>query len=298
MTQLVRKLVVIGVGLIGGSFALALKHAGAVGSVTGLGRSTASLDTALRMGILDHIGALGHDTLYDANLVLLAMPVGQMAAAMRDIAPHLGPDTIVTDAGSTKQSVIWAARAELASGFAQFVPAHPIAGAELSGPAAAKPDLFDGRRVVITPVAETCDAAKRMVEAVWLACGASVSEMTAEAHDQVFAAVSHLPHLLAYALVHDLWERDNAAELFGFAASGFRDFTRIAGSDPEMWRDIFLDNRAALMIELDAYIARLEGMRALLTAGEAVALEQMLARASNARNDWGHGKALGDAGKP
>jgi prephenate dehydrogenase len=298
MAQTLNKLVVIGVGLIGGSFALALKRAGAVGQVIGLGRTPASLETALQLGVIDRIGAIDRDTLFGASLVLLAMPVGQMAASMRAIAPYLGSATVVTDAGSTKQSVVAAARAELGSHLAQFVPSHPIAGAEISGPAAARADLFDGKRVVIAAGAETSTEAKRVVIDTWRACGAIVSEMPADAHDRVFAAVSHLPHLLAYALVHEFCERDNARELFGFAASGFRDFTRIAGSDPEMWRDIFMDNRAALIAELDTYMAKLSSMRASLAAGETAALEHLLRRARSARNDWANGRAQQNAGKP
>jgi prephenate dehydrogenase len=286
MPALLRKLVVVGVGLIGGSFALALKRAGAVSEVVGVGRNAPSLDEALRLGIIDRIGTADRETLRDADLVLLAIPVGQMAAAMRAIAPHLGADTVVTDAGSTKASVIAAARDAFPASFSQFVPAHPIAGAERSGPAAAKPDLYVGRRVVISPLAETSAAATARVEAAWLACGARLSAMTPESHDRIFATVSHLPHLLAYALVHELCERDNAGQLFGFAASGFRDFTRIAGSHPEMWRDIFLENRDALIAELDRYVAKLDALRALLDAGDGAALERLLEDASKARKNW------------
>ena len=293
MAIALRKLVVVGVGLIGGSFALALKRARAVENVVGAGRSTASLEKALELGIIDSVGATDRATLAGADLVLLAMPVGQMELAMRAIAPHLGADTVITDAGSTKSSVVGAARTVLPEHLARFVPAHPIAGAELSGPAAAKADLFDGRRVVIAPIAETSAAAKLRVEEAWRACGAQVSEMTPDAHDRVFATVSHLPHLLAYALVHEICGRGNAGELLGFAASGFRDFTRIAGSHPEMWRDIFLDNRAALLGELDAYVAKLQSMRGLLAAGDAAALERMLEQARKARNEWAQGAAQG-----
>jgi len=286
MPALFRKLVVVGVGLIGGSFALALKRAGAVSEVVGIGRSAASLDVAVRRGIIDRIGAADGATLRDADLVLLAIPVGQMAAAMRAIAPHLGADTVVTDAGSTKAGVVAAAREAFPATLSQFVPAHPIAGAELSGPAAATADLYAGRRVVVSPLAETSPAARARVESAWLACGARLSVMSPEAHDRIFATVSHLPHLLAYALVHELCERDNAGELFGFAASGFRDFTRIAGSSPEMWRDIFLENRGALIAELDRYVAKLGTLRARLDAGDGAALERLLEKASRARKDW------------
>jgi prephenate dehydrogenase len=295
MAPSLRKVVVVGVGLIGGSFALALKRAKVVDSVVGVGRSPASLAVALERGIIDRTGALDHASLNDADLVLLAMPVGQMAATMRAMAPHLGAQTVVSDAGSTKQSVCAAAGDALSSHLPQVVPAHPIAGAELSGPAAAKADLFDGKRVVMTPLAQTSPAAKNLVANAWKSCGAQVSEMSAESHDKLFAAVSHLPHLLAYALVDELRERDNAAELFGFAAGGFRDFTRIASSDAEMWRDIFLDNRARLSAEMDAYVAKLQQLQSLLSSADAVALERLLRDSRDARNEWVKARAR-DAG--
>ncbi len=298
MTQLVNKLAVIGVGLIGGSFALAMKRAKAVGRVIGVGRTdvkSQSLAIALELGVIDEIGAIDRATLYDADLVLLAMPVGQMAATMHAIAPHLGARTVVTDAGSTKQDVVAAARKRLAGHLAQFVPAHPIAGAELSGPAAAKADLFDGKRVVIAMMDETSAESKALVEAAWSACGAKLSGMSAQNHDAVFATVSHLPHLLAYALVHEVCERGNAEQLFGYAAGGFRDFTRIAGSDVRMWSDIFFGNRVALLEEIDAYVDKLEMLRGLLVAGDTPVLEEILQRARDSRNKWALAQTSGAA---
>ncbi len=282
----IAKLVVCGVGLIGGSFALALREAGLVGRVVGVGRRPEPLAAARQLGILDEICTDWADALSGADLVLLAMPVGQMDAVAAAMAPHLGPDTVVTDAGSTKRDVIEAIYRHLGAHLANVVPAHPIAGAEKSGPAAAQSGLYRGRKVVVTPLPENRPAAVARVREVWSACGAVLHEMSPQEHDRVFAAVSHLPHLLAFGLVHDLAGRANAEQLFSYAASGFRDFTRVAGSHPEMWRDICVANRHSLLAELDAYLAELAYLRALLVEADGPALEAVFADASRARNTW------------
>jgi prephenate dehydrogenase len=276
------RVAVIGVGLIGGSFALALKAARACGSVVGIGRSAANLEDARRLGIIDAVGtdAAG------ADLVLVAAPVAQGAAIFTSLAPVLKPGAIVTDAGSTKRDVVAAARAGLGAKLGQFVPGHPIAGAEKSGAAAASAELFRQRRVVLTPLPENDAADVQAVEDAWRACGARVSRMAPEEHDAVLAAVSHLPHLLAYALVHEVAARDNTAQLFGFAAGGFRDFTRIASSHPEMWRDICVANRDRLLGELDRYVEKLHSLRPLLARGDGAALEKLFAEARAARGRW------------
>jgi prephenate dehydrogenase len=283
------KVVVCGVGLIGGSFALAIKSAVAVRQcprIVGMGRSRAPLEEALRLGVIDDIGTDWASALKGADLVLLGMPVGQMAPVMQALVPHLEPQTVVTDGGSTKSDVVAAARAAFGDKIAQFVPGHPIAGAEKSGVSAAKADLYGDRRVVLTPLPENKPEAVVAVRKVWEICGARVSELPADEHDRVFAAVSHLPHLLAFALVHDLASRDNTEQLFGFAAGGFRDFTRIASSHPEMWRDICLANRRALIQELDAYMTELLKTRVLLASGDALGLEAMFATARARRDAW------------
>jgi len=280
------RLVVVGVGLIGGSFAAALRRAGAVAEVVGLGRSRAALGRAQELGLIDAAYDDAAQALRGADLVMLAMPVGATRAALERIAPHLGPATIVTDAGSTKSDVVAAARAALGAAFPRFVPGHPIAGAEKSGADAAFAELFQGRKTVLTPVAETSPDAAREVRAAWVACGADVREMPAEAHDAIFAAVSHLPHLLAYALVHEVASRPEAGTLFEYAASGFRDFTRIASSHPEMWRDVCVANRAALSRELARYRAALDAMQRLVDAGDGPALEAVFRDAREARDRW------------
>lgn len=283
---MLNKVVVCGVGLIGGSFALALKAAGAAREVVGLGRTRAPLEEAVRLGVIDRIAADWSDALHGADLVLLGMPVGQMATAMSMLEKHLEPGTLVTDGGSTKSDVVAAARGSFGDKINQFIPGHPIAGAEKSGVGAATADIYRGKRVVLTPLPENAPADVAKVRTVWEACGAKVSELAAEEHDRVFAAVSHLPHLLAFALVHDLALRPNSEQLLGFAGAGFRDFTRIASSHPEMWRDICLANRKPLIDELDAYMNELLRTRVLLAAGDAAGLEAMFASARARREAW------------
>jgi prephenate dehydrogenase len=289
----ISRLVVCGVGLIGGSAALALRAAGAVDHVVGIGRSRASLEAAQRLGVIDEIAIDWSQALPGAEVVLIAAPVGQMQAITAAMAPYLEPETLVTDAGSTKRDVVEAVRQNLSSHLTHVVPAHPIAGAERSGVEAAQAKLYLDRRVVVTPLAENTPAAIDRVCALWRACGALVSCMSPEAHDRLFAAVSHLPHLLAFALVHEFASRDDADRLFGFAAGGFRDFTRIASSHPEMWRDICVANRQALIGELDAYTAELARLRALLADGDGAALEATFAHARTVRDDWLAGKLPG-----
>lgn len=288
--QPLNKLVICGVGLIGGSFALALKAAGAVGEVIGIGRSQASLAEAQRLGVIDRYCSNWADALPGAELVMLAMPVGHTETVLQQLQAHLEPPTLITDAGSTKQDVVAAAQRALGNKIHQFIPGHPIAGAEKSGASAAHSELYRQKRVVLTPLAENPAAAIQRVTELWQACGAEVSLLTAASHDQIFAAVSHLPHLLAYALVHEICKRPDAEQLFSFAASGFRDFTRIASSHPEMWRDICLANRAALIKELDAYQARLLQLRVLLAQADGSHLENLFTEARSARNAWLEGK--------
>jgi prephenate dehydrogenase len=280
------RVVVCGVGLIGGSFALALKNVGVAGEVVGIGRSRESLEAAMRLGIIDWIADDWRDAAAGADLILLAMPVGQMESVMAALKPHLGAQTLVTDAGSTKQDVVAAARCCFGERIGQFVPGHPIAGAEKSGAAAATADLYAGKRVVLTPLPENPPRSVARIRAAWEACGARVSELAPAAHDNVFAAVSHLPHLLAFALVHDIAGRENSEQLFGFAAGGFRDFTRIASSHPEMWRDICVANRHALVGEIDAYMSELLRTRVLLAGADGDGLQAMFAEARARRDAW------------
>jgi prephenate dehydrogenase len=282
-----KKITIFGVGLIGGSFALALKHAGAVGQVVGVGRSAASLARARELGIIDDAASDSiEDAVCDADLILVAAPVAQTEAILASIRPYLQPGTVVTDAGSTKTDVVEAARKALGNKIAQFVPGHPIAGREQNGPDAAIVDLYVGKKAVLTPLAENTEQDVARVAAAWQQCGAIIHRLTPQEHDRVFAAVSHLPHLLAYALVDNIANKPHADVLFQYAASGFRDFTRIAGSSPEMWRDISLANHAALVGELDAYMAQLAELRGLLAERNGKAIEAVYANAQRARQNW------------
>ena len=285
-----KKLVIFGVGLIGGSVALAVKKAGFVTHIVGIGRSEKSLHEALNLGVIDAAQTNVGAALNAADMVLIAAPVAQTKAILQSIKAHLNSQTIITDAGSTKGDVLANAREVLGDQFNQFVGGHPIAGAEKSGVSAANGDLFLGKNVVLTPTPETNIHALASVVELWQKCGAKVSEMSAENHDAIFAAVSHLPHLLAFALVHDIASRPNAVELFGFAASGFRDFTRIAGSSPEMWRDISLANRTALLGEIGAFENELIQLKQLLASEDGASLQALFERASVARNNWANGK--------
>jgi prephenate dehydrogenase len=285
-----KKLVIFGVGLIGGSVALALKKTKTPVTIVGVGRSAESLQTALDLGVIDADASDAATAIKDADLILIAAPVAQTPAILNAIKPHLNAATVITDAGSTKGDVLQCAKDILGEQFNQFVGGHPIAGAEKSGVSAATADLYMNKNVVLTPTAETAAEAIALVKTLWQACGANVSEMTAATHDGIFAAVSHLPHLLAFALVDDIASRPNAEQLFGFAASGFRDFTRIAGSHPEMWRDISLANRTALLNELDAYQQELSKLQQLLKAEDGAGLEALFERASVARNNWGESR--------
>lgn len=280
------KLVIFGVGLIGGSFALALRRANAVGEVVGFGRSAATLQHAQQLNLIDRIGTDVADEVANADLILIATPVAQMAEILARIKPCLGAHTLITDGGSTKGDVVEAARAQLGDKISQFIPAHPIAGAELSGPAAARAELYQGKRVVLTPLPENKAEAVSHVRAAWELCGANVSELTPEQHDEVFGAVSHLPHLLSFALVHDIAQRQDKDLLLSFAASGFRDFTRIAASSPEMWRDICMANREALMRELLQYANELHGLYQALEQRDADRLEQVFSEARHVRSNW------------
>jgi prephenate dehydrogenase len=286
------KIVIFGVGLIGGSVALALKKTGVAPKIVGVGRNIENLQTAINLGVIDEAEADIAKAVGDADLVLIATPVAQTQKILEAIIPHLSQSTVVTDAGSTKSDIAQyvmnaSKQAKNPEHFlSQFVGGHPIAGAEKSGVTAAKEDLFIGKNVVLTPNEKTSLEAIKLVSELWQTTGANVSEMTAQTHDQIFAAVSHLPHLLAFALVNNLANRPNAKQLFDFAASGFRDFTRIAGSSPEMWRDISLANKTALLNELEAYQAEISALQNLLKNEDSQGLQAMFEHASQARQAW------------
>jgi prephenate dehydrogenase len=282
-----KTLAVVGVGLIGGSFALAARRAGAAASIVGYDRDAAALQRAIELGVIDTAADSVTDCAHGAELVMVAVPVRALGPVLHDLGMALEPDAVVTDAGSTKAEITRLAKEELRERFERFVPGHPIAGRETSGVESASADLFRGARVVLTPEAATSAPAVAMVRAVWEAAGAKVCTMDAEMHDRVFAAVSHLPHILSFALVSEIASREDAAELLEFAAGGFRDFTRIAASSPEMWRDIALQNREALLKEMDRYAARLAVFRELVERGDGAGLQRLMAEARAARLGMG-----------
>ncbi|MEJ2791798.1 prephenate dehydrogenase/arogenate dehydrogenase family protein [Iodobacter sp. LRB] len=282
-----KKLVLLGTGLIGGSFSLALKRAGCVEYVVGVGRNSDNLSRALELKVIDEASQDAVSAVTDADLVLLSAPVGQMAALLQQIAPHLPAHCIVSDAGSTKQDVCALYQKYLPHHLSRCVPGHPIAGSELSGAAAAQYGLYEGRRVVLTPLAESAAESVEFLRALWQACGAQVFEMSAAEHDGVFSAVSHVPHLLAFSYMNAVLDRHNASLCFDFAATGFRDFTRIAASHPEMWRDITLANKDAILLDLKANAAQLLALIDCIENHDASGLNERIVRASTARSQWG-----------
>lgn len=277
---------IIGTGLIGGSLALALKQNNYCAEIVGAGRSEATLKKAVELGVVDRYQTSLEEAVADADIVVVAVPLGAMHAVFKSISTALKPGAVITDAGSAKQSVIMDAARSLASHFANFVPGHPIAGTEQSGVAAAFAELYQQRRVILTPTDKTSADAVNTVTAMWQAAGAEVECMSAEHHDLVLAGTSHLPHLLAFGLVDCLNNLEEVDEVFRFAAGGFRDFTRIASSDPVMWRDICLSNKDAVMDMMRRYRDQMDDMYKSLEAGDGEALKQVFERAKKARDDF------------
>ncbi len=281
------KVTIIGVGLIGGSLARALKAKELAGSIIGWGRSRTTLDQALALGVIDQIGGSLAGSVKDADLVVLATPVGTFEQIVREAGPLLKPGAILTDVGSVKGSLIKMIEDALAPG-AHYVPAHPIAGREKSGVAESTGALFQGRRCILTPTAKTDPAALAAVRETWTVVGADVNIMDAGMHDSIFAAVSHLPHVAAFAMMSAVSELKTGSEDYiQFSGAGFRDFTRIAASSPEMWRDVCLMNRSNLIAMIDRYLDSLNRFRREIADGNAAGLEQQLTAASDARKRLG-----------
>lgn len=290
---MIDKLAIIGVGLMGGSLARALRERDQVGEIVGYGRGIANLDEAIELAVIDHAEISIAAAVEAADMVVVAVPVGSTREVLEALAPAIGPDTIVTDVGSVKQTVVEAARATLGPRFTSFVPGHPIAGTEQSGARAARGDLYESRRVVLTPEPETDPAATERVAAMWRAVGAEVVAMPAADHDRVLAASSHLPHALAYALVDMLVRLDDHRAIFDCAGGGFRDFTRIAASDPVMWRDICLANREPLLALLEQYQENLRLLAEALERADGDWLRETFGRAKRAREGL-HGPSDGE----
>jgi prephenate dehydrogenase len=277
------KLALVGVGLIGGSFAAALRASGEVDEVVGFDLDPEALRKGLTAGILDRAATSLGEAVSTADLVVLAVPVGAMRPALAAIAGQLPPGALVTDVGSTKVSVIADAQATLGRAFPRFVAAHPIAGGERPGVEHADPRLFQDRLAITTPVADTDPEALAAVERLWRRVGARLERLAPDEHDRIFAAVSHLPHVLAFALVEMIARSPDADAKFAHAGAGFRDFTRIAASSPQMWRDVCLANRVALTDALESYRGKLEELQRAIESGDGVALERLFRVASDAR---------------
>jgi len=281
---LIQNLTIIGVGLIGGSLARALRQAEAVGSITGAGRNREHLEIAQKLGVIDRAETDLAAACREADMVVLAVPLGAMQAVLAQIAPVIGDNTIITDVGSAKASVITAAEKAFGRIPPNLIPGHPIAGTEKSGVEASFAELFEQRRVILTPTETSADSAKQQVSNMWQACGALVLEMSVAHHDAVLAATSHLPHMLAYALVDSLARQDDSQEIFDYAAGGFRDFTRIASSDPQMWHDICLANRESLVTALERFIADLQDITRAIQQADSDFIKQTFQRAKQARD--------------
>lgn len=289
MKRVADRLLIAGVGLIGGSLAMALRAHGLVGEVVGFGRSAENLRVARRRGIIDRAERDPERAARAADLVVVTVPVQAIAPVLGALVPGLPPTAIITDAGSVKAPVVAAAERVLGESAGRFCGSHPIAGTEHSGAAAALPDLLEGRRCIITPSARTTSVTRKRVHALWEAAGMRVEEMPPRAHDRVFALVSHLPHVAAYALVNAVADADRSGtrRALAYAAGGFKDWTRIAASSPEMWRDICLANRDEVLAAIDGFGAALERLRVAIAQGDGSAIMAELTRAQTTRRRLG-----------
>ena len=284
MTTIINRLAIIGVGLIGGSLARALREAGAVGSVVGIGRSRANLEEALSLGICDEITQDALEGVKGADMVFISVPVCSIPSVVAEIAPALAPGCIVTDGGSVKTAIVRECEAHMPAG-CHFVGGHPIAGTEHSGAAASFATLYKGKRCILTPTIHTDPAALETVDRIWRLTGAEVCSMEPGHHDRIFAEISHLPHAVAYALVHAVGTADVEGEnVLSYTAGGFRDFTRIASSDPVMWRDISLMNREALLASIDGFSASLDELRRRIDNSDQAGLTEFFTTAKKFRD--------------
>jgi prephenate dehydrogenase len=292
----IERLAVIGVGLIGGSLASALRLADAVGEVVGCGRSAENLRKAVALGVIDRFTHQPGEAVEGADVVFLAVPLGAMREVFASIRGHLREDAVITDGGSVKGSVVADAKAVFGTPPPGLVPGHPIAGTERSGVEASFPGLYRDRRVILTPLAETAPAAVDRVARMWRTCGAEVTCMEVSHHDEILAATSHLPHMLAFGLVDALARMRENDEIFRYAAGGFRDFTRIASSNPVMWRDICIANREALGAVLARFGTEMAELAETIRRGDGEELLTVFERAKAARDRYVDGIFPGDGG--
>ena len=276
----------IGCGLMGGSFALAMKKAGLVKRVVGYSKSPSTTDRARQMGVIDVEAPSALLAVSGADIVLLAVPVSATEATFKAIRHLVGPNTLIMDVGSTKRDVVDAARRVLRDNVGSFVPCHPITGKEVSGVEHADVDLYAGKQVIVTPIERTFTVQLQKAVDVWTALGCNVIKMSPQAHDAAYAAVSHLPHLIAFALINGITGQDHGKDYMSLAGPGFRDFTRIAASDPKMWRDILTANREELLAQSKIFQETLQSLEKLIAAGSGDALEGLIEQASETRANW------------
>jgi prephenate dehydrogenase len=280
----------IGCGLMGGSFALALKRAGLVKRVVGYSKSPSTTERARQMGVIDVEAPSALLAVSGADIVLLAVPVSATEATFKAIRHLITDNMLIMDVGSTKRDVVDAARRVLRDHVGTFVPAHPIAGKEVSGVEHADPDLYSGKQVILTPIDRTLVGHLKRANDVWDALGCKVTQMTPEAHDAAFAAVSHLPHLVAFALMHGIANQPQGKDFLALAGPGFRDFTRIAASDPKMWRDVLLANRHEIVEQAKVFQRSLHNMLQYIEDSNSEPLEAMIEMASTTRAHWRMGQ--------
>jgi prephenate dehydrogenase len=290
MAVMFEQLGLIGCGLMGGSFAMAMKRAGLVKRVVGYSKSPSTTERARQMGVIDVEAPSALLAVSGADIVLLAVPVAATEATFKAIRHLVTANMLVMDVGSTKRDVVDAARRVLRDHVGSFVPAHPIAGKEVSGVEHADPELYQGRQVILTPVDKTQPAHLKRAQDLWEAMGCHVHQMSPESHDAAFAAVSHLPHLIAFALMHGILHQKDGKEFLSLGGPGFKDFTRIAASDPKMWRDVLLANRLELVEQAKIFQRSLMNMLQMAEEGNGEKLEEMLAEASLVRSHWRMGQ--------
>lgn len=276
----------IGCGLMGGSFALALKRAGLVKRVVGYSKSPSTTERARQMGVIDVEAPSALLAVSGADIVLLAVPVAATEATFKAIRHLVSPNTLVMDVGSTKRDVVDAARRVLRENLGTFVPCHPITGKEVSGVEHADADLYTGKQVILTPIERTFTVQLKKANDVWTALGCHVVQMSPQAHDAAYAAVSHLPHLIAFALINGISGQEHGKDYLSLAGPGFRDFTRIAASDPTMWRDILMANREELLAQSKIFQQTLQSLEHLISSGSSEALEVLIEQASETRANW------------